>query len=195
VSDKEEPRLRVVDRRWWAQRESAEAETPEQPAATNLKPTYVEELERQLAERSAEIQSYAIEHRRALEEFEQARLRIRRDVAKEVERGRRAVLSEMLEVLDNLDRAIAAAGDQSGSPLHRGIELVRDQFLAALERLGVKKVHALGETFDATRHDAVSTAPVNDAAKDGVVIAVVKEGYAIGEDLLRPAAVVVGSKA
>src|SRR5437660_12496424 len=163
MTEEQGPPLRVVDRRWWARQESGAEERP--PAAeSGLKLTLVEDLARQLAERSAEIQNYAVEHRRALEEFEQARTRIRRDVSKEVERGRRAVLAEMLEVLDNIDRAIAAAGDQVGSPLHRGIELVRDQFLAALERLGVKRIAALGQPFDAMRHDAISTAPVTDAS-------------------------------
>lgn len=196
MSENQEPPLRVVDRRWWARQDAEPGDAAPAPApdTTGQKPTYVEELEQQLAERSAEIQNYAIEHRRALEEFEQARLRVRRDVAKEVERGRRAVLAEMLEVLDNVDRALAAPGDQAGSPLHRGIELVRDQFLAALERLGVRRIAALGETFDASRHDAVSTAPVDEASKDGTVVAVVKEGYAVGNDLLRPASVVVGAK-
>jgi molecular chaperone GrpE (heat shock protein) len=58
---------------------------------------------------------------------------------------------------------------------------------------------ALGEPFDATRHEAVSMAPVDEASQDGIVIAVVKEGYSISQgendDLLRPAAVVVGAKA
>jgi len=190
----------VVDRRWWARQESTPDEDAPQPAEPGIKPTLVEELERQLAERAAEIQSLAVEHRRALEEFDQARARIRRNVSKEVERGRRALLAEMLEVLDNVDRALAAAGDQAGSPLHRGIELVRDQFLATLERLGVTKIAALGQPFDAMRHDAVSTAPVSDPSQDGLVVAILKEGYAIGpggtagEDLLRPASVVVGAK-
>jgi len=203
VNEKPEPQLRVIDRRWWAQREapdetSAETST-ETPPDAGVKPTYVEELERQLAERAAEIQSFAAEHRRALDEFEQARARIRRDVSREIERARRAVLADMLDVLDNVDRAIAAAGDQAGTPLHRGVELVRDQFLAALERLGVRRLPALGEPFDATRHEAISTAPVADPLQDGVVVGVVKEGYTIGpggnEDLLRPATVVVGAKA
>lgn len=190
----------MVDRRWWARQESTPDEDAPQPAEPGIKPTLVEELERQLAERAAEIQSLAVEHRRALEEFDQARARIRRNVSKEVERGRRALLAEMLEVLDNVDRALAAAGDQAGSPLHRGIELVRDQFLATLERLGVTKIAALGQPFDAMRHDAVSTAPVSDPSQDGLVVAILKEGYAIGpggtagEDLLRPASVVVGAK-
>jgi molecular chaperone GrpE len=201
VNEKQEPQLRVVDRRWWAQQETPAETQPEAEARpeTGVKPTYVEELERQLAERAAEIQSFAVEHRRALEEFELARARIRRDVSKEVERARRAVLADMLDVLDNIDRAIAAAGDQAGSPLHRGVELVRDQFLASLERLGVRRMAALGEPFDATRHEAVSMAPVDEASQDGIVIAVVKEGYSISQgendDLLRPAAVVVGAKA
>jgi molecular chaperone GrpE len=200
VNDKKEPELRVVDRRWWARQESTPDEDAPQPSEPGIKPTLVEELERQLAERAAEIQSLAVEHRRALEEFDQARARIRRDVSKEVERGRRALLAEMLEVLDNVDRALAAAGDQAGSPLHRGIELVRDQFLATLERLGVTKIAALGQPFDAMRHDAVSTAPVSDPSQNGLVVAILKEGYAIGpggtagEDLLRPASVVVGAK-
>lgn len=201
MNEKQEPQLRVVDRRWWAQQETPAETQPEAEARpeTAVKPTYVEELERQLAERAAEIQSFAVEHRRALEEFELARARIRRDVSKEVERARRAVLADMLDVLDNIDRAIAAAGDQAGSPLHRGVELVRDQFLASLERLGVRRMAALGEPFDATRHEAVSMAPVDEASQDGIVIAVVKEGYSISQgendDLLRPAAVVVGAKA
>ena len=198
MSDKQEPQLRVVDRRWWAQQETPAETQPEARPETGVKPTYVEELERQLADRAAEIQSFAVEHRRALEEFELARARIRRDVSKEVERARRAVLADMLDVLDNIDRAIAAAGDQAGSPLHRGVELVRDQFLASLERLGVRRMAALGEPFDATRHEAVSMAPVDEASQDGVVIAVVKEGYSISQgendDLLRPAAVVVGAR-
>ena len=95
MSEKQEPQLRVVDRRWWAQQQESPAETAAETAdarpEAGVKPTYVEELERQLAERAAEIQSFAVEHRRALEEFELARTRIRRDVSKEVERARRAV--------------------------------------------------------------------------------------------------------
>jgi len=199
VSDDKEPQLRVVDRRWWArQEEPADAEAPAAAAPSSLKPNYVEELERQLAERAAEIQSFAIEHRRALEEFEQSRARMRRDVSKEVDREKRLVLADMLEVLDNIDRAIAAAGDEAGTPLHRGVALVRDQFLATLERLGVRRLDALGAPFDAERHDAVSVAPVADPAQEGIVVAVVREGYTVasaaGEVLLRPASVVVGAQ-
>jgi molecular chaperone GrpE len=152
----------------------------------------VEDLERQIADHNAQLQEYITQHRRSQDEFEQVKTRIRRDVAREVERGKRAVLLELLEVLDNLDRAISAA--RSGTPdnLTRGVELVRDQFLAKLGTLGVVRVETLGQPFDAARHEAVTTTPVSDPTQNDMVVGVVKEGYAIGDEVLRPASVVVG---
>ena len=190
VDEKREPSVRVVDRRWWARTDSE----PAPGDAGSTKPTYVEELERRVAEHAAQLQSYAADHRRALEEFEQVRVRMRRDVAREVERGKRTVLAELLEVLDNLDRALAAAAEApaSNQALVRGVELVRDQFSAKLAGFGVTKLAALGQPFDATRHEAVATAPVTDPALDGTIVTIVKDGYAIGDELLRPASVIVG---
>jgi molecular chaperone GrpE len=110
------------------------------------------------------------------------------------------MLVELLEVVDNLDRAISAARSGTGPAsesnealdnLTRGVELVRDQFLGKLGAWGVERVTALGVPFDASRHEAVTTTPV-EAEQDGLIIAVMKEGYAIGEEILRPASVVVG---
>jgi molecular chaperone GrpE len=189
-----DPQLRVVDRRWWARGD------PAAPDEAGLrKPTYIEELEQRLGDLTAQLQSITAERRRSLEEFEEVKARMRREAAREVERGRRAVLGELLEVVDNLDRAIAAARDPAGSApsgaadrVAKGVELVRDQFLAKLEAFNVSRVPALGRPFDALRHEAVSTAPVEHPGQDGVVLTVVKEGYAIGDELLRPASVVVG---
>ncbi len=186
--------MKVVDRRWWARGDSG---GPADEDASGLrKPTVVEDLEQRLGETTQQLQAVLAEHRRATEEFEQVRVRLRRDVAREVERGRRAVLTEFLDVLDNLDRAIAAARSAAGadSPtLLRGVELVREQFLGKLGAFGVVCVPALGLPFDPQRHEAVSMAPVTDPGQEGQVIAVMKEGYALGEELLRPASVVVGA--
>jgi molecular chaperone GrpE len=195
-----DPHLRVVDRRWWARGDSS---SPDESGSR--KPTYVEELEQRLADLAAQLQTITTEHRRTLEEFEGVRARMRREAAREVERGRRAVLGELLDVVDNLDRAIAAFHEPAGSAspstsgavdsLARGVELVRDQFLDKLEAFGVSRVPALGRPFDALRHEAVTTAPVQHPTQDGMVLAVVKEGYAIGDEVLRPASVVVGQHA
>jgi molecular chaperone GrpE len=187
--DEKAPPVRVVDRRWWAQAESAVA--ADEPVR---KPSYVEDLERQLADSAAHLQKVMTEHRRALDEFEQVKGRLRRDVGRDVERGRRMILADLLDVLDNLDRAIASAGDAAAAAtLVKGVELVRDQFLSKLAAYGVARVPAEGQRFDAQRHEAVTTAAVDSPDADGLVVAVLKEGYAIGDELLRPASVVVGS--
>jgi molecular chaperone GrpE len=187
----EEPQVRVVDRRWWAQNENAG--TTDRDERRGRKPTYVEELEQRLADTASQLQTYLSEHRRALEDFEQARVRVRREASREVDRHKRALLTELLDVVDNLDRAIASAPDRSSS-LFRGVELVRNQFLGKLEALGVARLDAVGQPFDANRHEAVSTEPVSDEVQEGIVLRVVKEGYTIGDELLRPAAVIVGAR-
>jgi molecular chaperone GrpE len=190
MADRDDPSaIRVVDRRWWAR-----AETDESVEETGVrKPTYVEDLERRLADQSTELQSALTERRRAADEFDNVKQRMRRDTAREVERARRAILAELLDVVDNLDRAIAAArGTTSAESVVTGVELVRDQFLAKLASFGVTRFASQGQPFDAARHEAVSAAPVDDPALDETVVSVVTEGYTVGGELLRPARVVVG---
>ena len=99
--------VKVVDRRWWA---NADPSAPASDASsTPLKPTYVEQLEQQLAEKDKQIQEYLTKYRQASSEFEEMRLRLRREISKDIERTRREILSELLEVVDNLERAIDAA--------------------------------------------------------------------------------------
>jgi molecular chaperone GrpE len=194
MSEQRDEQVRVVDRRWWAKQEGSEQS--EERAST--KPTYVEDLEKRLADVTAQLQTSLSDRRKQIDEFDQMRARLRRDVAKDIERGRRALLADFLDVLDNLDRALTAAREASETAdvgrdaLVRGVELVRDQFLQKLQGAGVTPLAALGVPFDATQHDAVSTAPVADPSQDGCVIAVVKEGYAVGNEILRPASVIVG---
>jgi molecular chaperone GrpE len=200
-----DPEIRVVDRRWWARAESPEPVSPgvTGDAGSSLKPTYVEELERRVSEMATELQTARAEYRRSLEEFEHVKARIRRDIGRDVERGRRAVIVDLLEVLDNLDRAIAAMPAAQGDAtsdhetvgnLARGVELVRDQFLAKLGALGITRIAAAGMPFDAERHEAVTTTNVSDQAQEGTVVAVIREGYVVNDELLRPAAVVVGRR-
>jgi molecular chaperone GrpE len=181
--------VKVVDRRWWARGDDGEA-----PAERSTKPTYVEELERQLAEKDRIAQEYIAKYRQAASEFEESRLRLRREISKDIERGRREILADLLEVVDNLDRAIEAAG-RSASPdaLLQGVEMVRRQFLSKLEGLGVRRIEAAGVSFDPARHEAVSTVPSANPEDDGRIVGIVRHGYTIGDDVLRPASVAVSA--
>lgn len=189
-SKDEEIPVKVVDRRWWARGEDGDA--PAERSST--KPTYVEELERQIAEKDKTAQEYIAKYRQAASEFDESRLRLRREISKDIERARREILSDLLEVLDNLDRAIEAAGKTaSAETLLQGVEMVRRQFLSKLEALGVRRIDSEGAHFDPLRHEAVSTVPAASADDDGRVIGIVRHGYTIGDDVLRPAAVAVAS--
>ena len=191
-NDKEhEIPVKVVDRRWWANTDASAASSSE-GSATSLKPTYVEQLEQQVAEKDKQIQEYLTKYRQASSEFDEMRLRLRREISKDVERARRDVISELLEVLDNLERALDASR-QSPSPeaLLQGIDMVRRQFLSKLESIGVKPIESIGARFDPSLHEAISTVPAASADQDGTVIGVVRQGYRIGDEVLRPAAVAV----
>ncbi len=181
--------IRVVDKRWWARENGGAGDAP------SGKPSYVEDLERQLADQDGLLKSCTARHQEAVAEFERTRERLRREAAKDIRREVRRVLASFLDVVDNLDRAVAVqAADPAGweGSVLEGVGLVREQFLAALERHRVTRFDAAAEPFDPTRHDALSTAPVADAAQDNIVIEVVKPGYLIDGEVLRPASVTVG---
>lgn len=180
--------LKVTDRRWWAKGESAPDAPAEEP---RLKPTYIEALEQRLADKDLELREVLAKYRGAADEFEQARTRLRKEVTKDVERSRRATLVSFLEVLDNLDRALSVSGDRPEDAFVHGVSLVRQQFLSTLEGFGVVPIDCLGQPFDPTRHEAVSTVTATDEHPDGHICGVVKTGYAIGEEVLRPAMVAV----
>ena len=185
--------VKVVDRRRW--REDGEL-NPEAVPPTSLKPTYVEELELRVAQSEKQAQEFLAKYRQANQEFEDARARMRKEVAKDAERSRREVFVSLLEVVDNLDRAIdSVRGKHPDDPLLHGVELVRQQFLSKLEAFGVKRIASEGQPFDPQLHEAVTTIPAADAASDGRVLGIVAHGYRIGEDVLRPALVAVGKRA
>ena len=211
MSDKEhEIPVKVVDRRWWVNQDAQH--TTGTAATSPLKPTYVEELEQSLADKDRQLQEAIGKYRQASSEFDESRLRLRREIAKEIERGRRELLADMLDVLDNLDRAIDAAKSTATNPetvgepqptspqprssgtnaLLQGVEMVRMQFLGKLEGFGVTRIESIGQPFDPSLHEAVSAVPVAAPEQDGVVVGVVRHGYRIGGDVLRPAAVAVG---
>jgi len=187
----EDTSVHVVDRRWWA-RKGEGASSDDVPRSSD-KPTYVQELEQRLEAKDAELRDTIARYREASNEFEEMRARLRRDTSREAERSRRQVLADLLEVIDNLNLAIEAARDAPTAPsLLQGVEMVRAQFLAKLEAHGVTQIVSLRQPFDPERHEAATVVPVAESGLDGVVVGIIREGYAIGGEMLRPAMVAVG---
>jgi len=133
--------------------------------------------------------------KRTKADFENYRKRMSSEVQAAGARGKAELIREVLPALDDLERAIQAAGlDPEGdSPdgLAHGVLLVFRSLLEALARNGVEAVDPHGEMFDPNLHEALSKQPA-DGADPGTVIEVMQKGYRLGEQLVRPARVVVG---
>jgi molecular chaperone GrpE len=105
--------------------------------------------------------------------------------------GTEQLLRDLLPVIDDLDRAIAAAQNGSdGQPLVEGVELVRKAFIDALQRHGVERLSAEGERFDPARHEAVAFIE-SDTHEPHQVVEEHRAGYRLHDRLLRPAMVTV----
>jgi molecular chaperone GrpE len=130
---------------------------------------------------------------RAAAELDNVRKRARRDVAAAESRGIAKLARELLPALDNFERALAAAEEQPENRDHHltdGIRLVQTELLGALARVGIEPDSPKGERFDPHRHEAVAQQPI-DGAAPGTIVEVYSAGYTYGDDVLRPAKVVV----
>jgi molecular chaperone GrpE len=155
----------------------------------------VEELTALVATRDAELANARARADQAQAEVEAASKRLANASAKELEQRTRKLLESFLPVVDDIDRAIAAAKNHAEhADVVTGMELVRRSLLTQLGTFGVTHAPALGEVFDPRRHDAIALVPVSDVAQDGRVINVMREGYVIGDEILRPAGVAVGKR-
>jgi molecular chaperone GrpE (heat shock protein) len=135
--------------------------------------------------------------RRATEELEAQKRRMEREQQRTLEETRAQVAAEMLPVLDNLDRSIAAAGSaaEGEAALLEGIRLVRNQFEEALGRVGLTRIASEGLRFDPAIHDAVGLVEVGDPSQDGTIVDEWQRGYRLGARVIRPAKVRVAKLA
>ena len=151
-------------------------------------------LEQRVAELEAQNKDLHDKYLRQVAETDNVRKRAKRDADDSRFDAQAKVLREMLPVIDNLERALAHAtqtgsGD-GGSGIIEGVQLVLRQFTHAFERLNVFLVEAEGKPFDPNLHEAVSQIETSDVPP-GAVVAVMQNGYRMGERLLRPAMVAV----
>jgi len=122
-------------------------------------------------------------------DFENYRKRMARETAVAESRGIAKVVKEILPAVDNLELALQAAGDDE---VAEGFGLVRNEFLAALARLGIEPFSPEGQPFDPSEHEAMSQQPV-EGVEAGTVASVYQQGYRIDGSVLRPARVVVAA--
>jgi len=154
----------------------------------------VTEAEQTLEERLAALEAERDEHlndlKRVAADFENYRKRVARDQASLVARAHERLLKELLPVLDDLERALAAAEDHEEAKLEDGVRLVHQELAAALQREGLAEIETNGR-FDPHVHEALLSQPSD--AEEGSVLEVVQKGYRLGDRVVRPARVVVAA--
>lgn len=182
-----EPAFSVIDRR------STTADAAAADAAPRL-PSYVEELKTRAEEAERRAREISAAYRRIDEERDAFRERLARDLDRRLEIARADVLRKFLDVLDDLDRAIAAARTATDpGPLLTGVTLIRDRLFQALASEGVQAVVTAGSRFDPAVAEAIATEETTDPDRDGLVLEESSGGYTLGGTLLRPARVRVAS--
>jgi molecular chaperone GrpE len=140
-----------------------------------------------------ERDDYLDQLQRTRADFDNYRKRVERERLLLQEAGVRELVSELLPVLDNLERALealVASGDEAAAGIVAGVDMVRQQLGGLLSGRGVEEIPAHGEAFDPNVHEAIQGVPSPDHP-EGTVIAVVERGYRMSETVIRPARVVV----
>lgn len=144
--------------------------------------------EDEVAELRREIADLRDRSVRTLADFDNYRKRSERERRDAVRYAASAPLGDLLEVVDNLERALAAGG--SADDLKLGVEMTLRQLEDVLRRHGIEGVPAAGQRFDPAHHEAVSRL-VDPDVEAPTVVEELQRGYRLHDRLLRPARVVV----
>jgi molecular chaperone GrpE len=163
-----------------AEQQTAQAET-EQVEVT------VESLQEQIAQLEGDLKLEKARTANAVYEAQKSVERIQRESEKHKDTVLEKFAKQLLDSVDNLERAIAAAGEEK-TPLSEGVELTLKSLLTTLEKFGIVAVDT-ENGFNADLHQAVGIAPDAKANEIGTVL---QKGYSLNGRLLRPAMVLVG---
>ena len=148
------------------------------------------DVEERLAALEAERDERVNDLKRVAADFENYRKRVARDHESLVARAHERLVKELLPVLDDLERALAAAEEHEEAKLEEGVRLVHRSLRDALTREGLAEIETNGR-FDPHVHEALLSQP--SEAPEGDVIQVLQKGYELGDRMLRPARVVVSA--
>ncbi len=163
-----------------------QAEGPGSPAGVPLEPT--ESAVHRLQEQHDELQE---RHLRLAAEFDNFRKRVARERLEIGERAQAALVLRLVDVLDDMDRLVAADPDGTVDSVHQAMIMVDRKMRKELEAAGLSRIDPVGEAFDPTIHEAVAVTPAPSPDQNKAVSATVQVGYRFKGSLVRPARVQV----
>lgn len=166
---------------------SAEAtETPEEDDAPEAENTEAKAEEKAEEKADDGNEKYV----RLMAEFQNYKKRVAKEKNDIREYATEKLVMELLPVLDNFERALAASAEDDPAGYAKGMELIFTQMVTELQKSGLAEVEAEGQDFDPTKHNAVMTEE-NEELESGKVSKVLQKGYALNDKVIRPSMVAV----
>ena len=178
-----------------SEEKAEQAQQPEQPETRQAQPeggeteVDVKALQAELEKAKAQSDEYLDLAQRKQAEFANYRRRTEGIRAEAFDDGRREAIGQLLPIVDNLERALAAAGEEENA-LKSGVEMVLRQTRDALTKMGVEEIDPQGQPFDAELMNAVMQGTAEEG-EPGTVCMVLQKGYKLGERVIRHAMVKV----
>ena len=175
-----------------AQESNIEAvEAPSQEVTSQVSDvafTEIDALKRQLEDAETKLADSVEGWQRSVADFQNYRKRVERDNELMYSSMKGDIIKKVLPALDDLERALREAGRPADDAWANGIELIARKLQNLLDAEGLKRIEAEGTEFNPNFHEAISHEPSDNVAS-GHVIAVVQNGYMLGERVIRPALV------
>lgn len=167
--------------------EDTETEVDKKQAETEFKEQKIEELQNKLDEANDKFL-------RLFSEFDNFRKRVAKERVELTKTASESVISSLLPILDDLERAAEMTGNDSSTEAgHEGIKLIYNKFKTILRQKGIEEIAAVGEDFNTDFHDAITHVPANDKQQKGKIIEEVQKGYILNGKVIRYSRVIVAN--
>jgi molecular chaperone GrpE len=138
----------------------------------------------------AELEAGRERYLRLAAEFDNFKKRVARERAEQFDRAQAALVSRLLDVIDDLDR-VSNDTNTPADALREAVEMIERKLRKELEAAGIERIDPTGRAFDPEQHEAVAVAPSPSPDQDNTVSATFQTGYRLKSTLLRPARVQV----
>jgi molecular chaperone GrpE len=174
-----------------SQEPSSRADTTQPEPEAHHGRTLVEREDEAIRRLQGQVDDTREQHLRLAAEFDNFRKRVARERVELSDRAQAALVTRLLDVLDDMDRLTSGAASASAEALREAATLVDRKLRKELEAAGLERIDPVGQPFDPSLHEAVSTVPSQQPDQDHVVSATFQTGYRYKGNLVRPARVQV----
>ncbi|MEM4245701.1 MAG: nucleotide exchange factor GrpE [Candidatus Bathyarchaeia archaeon] len=168
-----------------------DGESPSEESLDKLRGE-IASLEKALADERRRANEYLSRLQYLQADFENYLKKVEKDFEEKKRFANEQLILKLLNVVEDLEKAVSASKHSEENPLHRGVKMVLRELKQLLQREGLSEIDALGQDFDPRKHEAVGQVETDD--EEGKVIRELRKGYMLHGKVLRPSMVEVAKK-